>query len=159
MDFSHVVKKIRNNILKSGTEAYCTRHLIYGDKFIEWDHFRKAYLWDISSSSFPVHHKLTQEHIHVHVFLTSVNKMRNHLAEEVLNSEMLHLMELYKESLGHAESGVKHHKPTNQPYISMTATLKVFSLISFNIKIQLIDQIHINLFFVVSGLSPKSNRS
>lgn len=102
MDFSHVVKKIRNNILKSGTEAYCTRHLIYGDKFIEWDHFRKAYLWDISSSSFPVHHKLTQEHIHVHVFLTSVNKMRNHLAEEVLNSEMLHLMELYKESLGQA---------------------------------------------------------
>jgi hypothetical protein len=51
-------------------------------------------------------------------------------------------------------------KPTNQPYVSMTATLKVFSLISFNIKIQLIDQIHINpLFFVVSGLSPKSNRS
>lgn len=100
MDFSHVVKKIRNNILKSGTEAYCKIHLIYGDKFIEWDHFRKAYLWDISSSSFPVHHKLTQEHIHV--FLTSVNKMRNHLAEEVLNSEMLHLMELYKESLGQA---------------------------------------------------------
>ena len=44
-------------------------------------------------------------------------------------------------------------KSTNQPYVSMTATLKVFSLISFNIKIQLIDQIHINLFFVVSGLS------
>jgi hypothetical protein len=50
-------------------------------------------------------------------------------------------------------------KPTNQPYVSMIATLKVFSSISFNIKIQLIDQIHINLFFVVSGLSPKSNRS
>jgi hypothetical protein len=48
-------------------------------------------------------------------------------------------------------------KSTNQPYVSMTATLKVFTLI--NIKIQLIDQIHINLFFVVSGLSPKSNRS
>ena len=44
-------------------------------------------------------------------------------------------------------------KPTNQPYVSMTATLKVFSLFFFNIKIQLIDQIHINLFFVVSGLS------
>ena len=36
----------------------------------------------------------------------------------------------------------------------MIATLKAFSLISFNIKIQLMDQIHINLFFVVSGLSP-----
>ena len=45
-------------------------------------------------------------------------------------------------------------KPTNQPYVSMTTTLKVFSLISFNMKIQLIDQIHINLFFVASGLSP-----
>lgn len=98
MDFSHVEKKIRNTILKSGIEAYCKRHLIYGDKFIEWNHFRKTYLWDISSSSFPVHHKLTKEHI----FLTSVNKMRNHLAEDVLNSEMLHLMELYKESLGQA---------------------------------------------------------
>jgi hypothetical protein len=50
-------------------------------------------------------------------------------------------------------------KPTNQPYVFMTATLKVFGLISFNIKIQLIDQIHINLFFVASGFSPKSNRS
>ena len=48
-------------------------------------------------------------------------------------------------------------KPTNQ---SMTVTLKVFSLIIFfNIKMQLIDQIHINLFFVVSGIGPKSNQS
>ena len=41
----------------------------------------------------------------------------------------------------------------------MTVTLKVFSLIFFNIKMQLIDQIHINLFFVVSGIGPKSNQS
>jgi hypothetical protein len=42
----------------------------------------------------------------------------------------------------------------------MTVTLKVFSLIIFfNIKMQLIDQIHINLFFVVSGIGPKSNQS
>jgi hypothetical protein len=33
---------------------------------------------------------------------SDVFPMRNHLAEEVLNSEMLHLMELYKESLGQA---------------------------------------------------------
>ena len=49
-------------------------------------------------------------------------------------------------------------KPTNQPYVYMTTTITDFSLISFNIKIHLIDQIHINLFFVASGLSPKSNR-
>ena len=96
MDISHVIKKIRNNILKSGTEANCKRHLKVGDRFIEWNHFRRAYLWDISSHGLPVHHKLTQEHL----FLTSEAKMRNHLAEDVLDCNMLHLMELYQKSLG-----------------------------------------------------------
>ena len=98
MDISHVLKKIRNNISKSGDAAYCKRHLKYGDTFIEWDHFKGAYLWDISTNPFPIHHKLSQEHI----YLTSESKMRNHLAEEVLNGEMLHLMKLYQESLGEA---------------------------------------------------------
>jgi hypothetical protein len=53
-------------------------------------------LWDIASHPFPVHHKLTQEHI----FLTPEAKMRNHLAEDILNSDMLHLMELYQKNLG-----------------------------------------------------------
>lgn len=91
MDISHVLKKIRNNISKSGDAAFCKRHLKYGDTFIEWDHFKGAYLWDISTNPFPIHHKLSQEHI----YLTSESKMRNHLAEEVLNGEMLHLMKLY----------------------------------------------------------------
>lgn len=98
MDISHTVKKIRNNVSKSGDSEFCKRRLKHKDKFIEWSHFRQAYLWDISKNPFPVHHRLTQEHI----FLTSENKMRNHLAEEVLNSDMLHLMKLYKESLGEA---------------------------------------------------------
>ncbi|XP_062587022.1 uncharacterized protein LOC134248629 [Saccostrea cucullata] len=96
MDISHVIKKIRNNILKSGTDASCKRHLMLGDKYIEWNHFRKAYIWDISSHAFPVHHKLSQEHL----FMTPEAKMRNHLAEDVLDGNMLHLMELYQESLG-----------------------------------------------------------
>ncbi|KAJ8313792.1 hypothetical protein KUTeg_008353 [Tegillarca granosa] len=100
MDFSHVIKKIRNNISKSGQESQCKRHLQLGGHFIEWRHFRQAYLWDISSHSFPVYHKLSQDHI----FLTSEAKMRNHLAEEVLNTDMLHLMKLFQKSLGEAGS-------------------------------------------------------
>lgn len=96
MDISHVLKKIKNNISKTGKATCCKRHLKIKDKFIEWDHFKEAYLWDISSNPFPIHQKLTQEHI----YLTSENKMRNHLAEDVLNCEMLHLMELYRSSLG-----------------------------------------------------------
>ena len=96
MDISHVVKKIRNNILKSGKVSHCKRHLMIDDKYIEWEHFKRAYLWDIASHPFPGHHKLTQEHI----FLTPEAKMRNHLAEDILNSDMLHLMELYQKNLG-----------------------------------------------------------
>lgn len=81
MNISHVLKKIRNNIYKSGESACCKRNLKIQDKFIEWDHFKDAYLWDISSNPFPIHHKLTQEHI----FLTSENKMRNYLADDVLD--------------------------------------------------------------------------
>ncbi|KAJ8309883.1 hypothetical protein KUTeg_011748 [Tegillarca granosa] len=66
-----------------------------------WDHFKQAYLWDISINPFPIHYKLTQEQI----FLTSEVKMRNKLAEDVLDDEMLHLMEEYQSSLG--EDGVK----------------------------------------------------
>lgn len=81
MNILHVLKKIRNNIYKSGEAACCKRNLKIQDKFIEWDHFKDAYLWDISSNPFPIHHKLTQEHI----YLTSENKMRNYLAEDVLD--------------------------------------------------------------------------
>jgi hypothetical protein len=101
MDISHVLKKIRNNVSKSGSAPFCKRHLKFKDRFIEWDHFKEAYLWDISSNPFPIHYRLTQEHI----YLTSENKMRNHLAEDVLNGEMLHLMTLYQHSLG--DSGHK----------------------------------------------------
>lgn len=53
MDYSHVVKKICNNITKSG-----------------------------------------------HFFLNSQLKMRNKLAEDVLNENMLHLRTYYQRSLG-----------------------------------------------------------
>ena len=102
MGICHTIKKIRNNISKSGDGAFSKRRLKFKKNFIEWTHFKQAYLWDISTNPFPVHHKLTQEHM----FLTSENKMRNHLAEDVLNSEMLHLIKLYKSSLGDAGTKV-----------------------------------------------------
>lgn len=98
MDFSHMMKKIRNNICKSGEGNLSKRRLQHKDQYIEWDHFRKAYLWDISNNPFPIHQKLTNEHL----FLSNEGKMRNHLAEDVLNTEMLHLMKVYQQSLGDA---------------------------------------------------------
>jgi hypothetical protein len=49
----HVVKNIRKNILKSGKVSHCKRHLMIDDKYIEWEHFKRVYLWDIASHPFP----------------------------------------------------------------------------------------------------------
>ena len=95
MDYSHNIKKLRNNINASGNHELCTRKLSIDDKFIVWNHWMEAFLWDRSHNSMRVHQKLTNEHI----FLTNVSKMRNHLAEEVLNKDMLHLMKVYQQSL------------------------------------------------------------
>jgi hypothetical protein len=66
------------------------------NKYIVWDHWFKAYQWDISSNTLKVYQKLTQDHF----FLNSELKMRNKLAEDVLDENMLHLMEVYSDSLG-----------------------------------------------------------
>lgn len=98
MDYSHVMKKIRNNVLKSGYLENHKRLLSLGihEEHIIWEHWYRSYQWDISSNTFKVHQHLTQDHF----FLNSQSKMRNRLAEEVLNDDMLHLMELYQQSLG-----------------------------------------------------------
>lgn len=56
-----------------------------------------AYTWDCSNS-FRVHHKLTDEHI----FPTNSQKMRNKLAFQTLDSDMLNLMTCYSETLSPA---------------------------------------------------------
>ncbi|XP_052809219.1 uncharacterized protein LOC128237669 [Mya arenaria] len=95
MDFSHVIKRIRNNILKSGDTKSCTRILHYNNPIL-WDHWIQAYKWDRDNNSFPIHRKLTNEHF----YLTQESKMRNKLAEETLNGDMLHLMECFQNFLG-----------------------------------------------------------
>ena len=95
MDISHVIKKFRNNVLKSGVTKSSTRQLTLPNKnIIQWEMWVNAYKWD-QQNALQLHRKLTNEHI----FLTQQGKMRNHLAEEVFNTEMLNLMLEYKASL------------------------------------------------------------
>lgn len=99
MDISHVLKKIRNNILKSGINDgnnRFTRNLTLPNGFpVQWQMFIDAYKWD-TQNGLQLNRKLSNEHI----FPDSQQKMRNHLAEEVLNCEMLNLFIQYKGTLG-----------------------------------------------------------
>ncbi|MES9883829.1 MAG: hypothetical protein ABW185_23505 [Sedimenticola sp.] len=96
MDFSHVAKKIRNNVLKSGIHKACTRLLTLTSGYtVQWQMFVDAFEWD-RQNCLSLHRKLSHEHLHPN----NQEKMRNHLAEEVLNSEMLNLMIVYRDSLG-----------------------------------------------------------
>ncbi|XP_045156281.2 uncharacterized protein LOC123522863 isoform X2 [Mercenaria mercenaria] len=100
MDSSHVFKKIRNNVIKSGIQKGCTRHLqLPNGDIINWEMWADAYTWD-KSNALQLHRKLTNEHI----YPSPQSKMRNHLAEQALNTEMLHLMLQYQLSLGNKGS-------------------------------------------------------
>ena len=58
---------------------------------ILWDHWEDTVRWDMEHNIIRVNHRLTEEH----VSLDSAAKMRNKLAFEVLNKDMLHLMEVH----------------------------------------------------------------
>ena len=72
----HNVKKIRNNISKSKE----------GGTINLWV---DAYNWN-QKNSLPLHHHLTLKHFE----LGYATKMRNHLAEQVLDRDMLNLMKV-----------------------------------------------------------------
>ena len=93
MDIKHTLKKIRNNILSSGPKG--TRLLIVEGQQVTWSQWEDAYKWDRHNPA-QIHNKLT----HGHIFLDSASKMRNHLAEHVLDENMLQLFLERKESLG-----------------------------------------------------------
>ena len=100
MDVSHVIKKIRNSVLKSKLDGI--RHLtLPSGKFVEWQVFIDAFLWD-QKNPVALHRKLTKEHI-FDILSNNSLKMRNHLAEDVLGSEMLHLLKCYSSSNPAAE--------------------------------------------------------
>ena len=85
-------KKIRNNIKKSGDQDFHTLKLCCKGKTIVWKHWMDAHRFNSNRDINPIaiHRKLTEAHI-------SPNQselMRNHLAEDVLDTEMLHLMKV-----------------------------------------------------------------
>ena len=93
MDFSHVIKKNRNSLEASADHR--NRHLQTPFGTLLWKHFINAYIWDKSNNFLRIHSKLTNDHF----WLNSTLKMRNHLAEEVLNSDMLLLLKEYRDAL------------------------------------------------------------
>lgn len=98
-DIKHCLKKIRNNVYSSGKGETKTRCLTLNGLEICWDHFVKAYRFNISAP-LRIYRKLSRDH----VYLSQTLKMRNHLAEEVLNYEMLGLMKKYQATLSDPDS-------------------------------------------------------
>lgn len=99
-DIKHVLKKIRNSILssrianKNKTDIVSSRYILLDDKPIVWDTFELAAKFNIKFR-IRIHHKLSNDAI----YLTSTNKMRNALAEQVLGKDMLNLLKAYMDSI------------------------------------------------------------
>ena len=85
----HNIKKLRNKVEKSYSRGG-KRVLTKGGKNIFWSHWKEAYLWDQKSNSCPLHERLKEEHFE----LTPSSRMRNGLAEDVLDKRMLFLMKV-----------------------------------------------------------------
>ena len=80
----HNFKKIRNNIDNSRESS--KKRLMINGNVIVWEHLYQFYQFD-QQNPVPVNRYLTVTHFN----LTSGLKMCNHLAEQVLNHEMLHI--------------------------------------------------------------------
>ena len=93
-DIKHVLKKICNSLYSSSLKEGSPRQLKCNDKLIVWEHWEEAYRYNCSHD-LGIHHKLTKEHIQ----LAAQSKMQNHLALNVLNSDMLNLMHIYQSTL------------------------------------------------------------
>ena len=98
-DIKHVIKKIRNSLFSSRLTSSAKRLLKLNNEYICWEHFEGAYLMSINSKT-SIYHRLTREHI----YLTPQSKMRNHLAEQVLNADMLNLLSYYRCTLVNGNS-------------------------------------------------------
>ena len=63
-------------------------------KCIVWEHWEQAAKWDRETNSRRIHRKITTEHLNP----DGPQKMRNSLAEEMLDNDMLYLMTSYRNS-------------------------------------------------------------
>jgi hypothetical protein len=63
MDISHGIKKIRNNVIKSGIQKESTRLLTLPDEnTIQWQMFIDCFIWD-KNNAVQLHKKLSNEHL------------------------------------------------------------------------------------------------
>ena len=81
-------------------------HFTFLGKSIIWKHWITAVQLDWEANSRRIHFTVTESHLHPN----SSEKMRNELAETMLNSDMLNLMKCYRERLfdgSHLDSTVE----------------------------------------------------
>ena len=97
-DIKHVLKKICNSLYSSSIKENSPRKLMYHGKMILWKHWEDAYVYNCTHD-LRISRKLSKEHIQ----LSAQSKMRNHLALNVLNSDMLHLMHTYQGTLPNSQ--------------------------------------------------------
>ena len=86
-------EKKRNNIESSDSINVNNtgRYLTINDVPVLWDHWKECFDFNFQNG-FSIHRKLTEEHIQ----LTPASKIRNHLAIQVLDKDMLYLMKAYQ---------------------------------------------------------------
>ena len=95
-DIMHVLKKVRNNLESSCSEnrSKAGRYLVLNEVSVLWEHWQECFNFNFQNG-FAIHRKLTEEHM----ALTPASKMRNHLAIQVLDKDMLFLMKSYQSTL------------------------------------------------------------
>ena len=81
---------------KSSTSGKTPRHFQYEGKDLLWKHLYDAYCYDHGNrKGISTFQRLSEEHFS----LTSASRMRNYLADDVLGSNMLEVLEYYKDFL------------------------------------------------------------
>lgn len=108
-DIKHVFKKMRNSMYssklenKEKDESLSARYILLDGKPVVWNTVEEACKYNYKFG-IRIHPKLSHEA----VYLTSANKMRNALAEQVLHRNMLKLLKAYKASSGddHGTTGM-----------------------------------------------------
>ena len=91
-DCKHTLKKIHNSILGSSENPKAVCSLKINGKLILWDHFIWAYQFN-NDTDLHLYRQLSRDH----VYPSQPEKMRNHLATNVLNSKMLNLFKEYQQ--------------------------------------------------------------
>ena len=93
-DCKHCFKKIRNSILSSSTSGKTVRTLMWKSHLILWEYFERAYHFN-NQTDLHLYKHLSRDHTYSKLH----EKMQNHLAENVLNADMLNLFKVYQKTL------------------------------------------------------------